>query len=215
MEPQENKKVNWKRLSIMVAIVLVTALAIGGTTWYLMDQNAKKDKEASDKQAQELQKQIDASKQTTTTIKPTEATDETANWKTYSSVDLNISFKYPASWSLKESNIENNQSTICITSSADSICILANIAGPTTPVKSSISYNAKLENNKIITSNRKMITNDTSFGSATSGYRIYTIEQISKNSILWRFSAENKTNDNYAETEKIYTQLVDTFKFTN
>ena len=42
------KKVNVTRLLITIAIVLVTALVVGGVTWYYMDNSAKDLKEAND-----------------------------------------------------------------------------------------------------------------------------------------------------------------------
>jgi len=62
MEPKK-EKVNGKRLGITLTIMLLTALAVGGTMWYLMDQNAKSERTANEQQVAELQKQKDTLKQ--------------------------------------------------------------------------------------------------------------------------------------------------------
>ena len=56
---KQKGNLNWKRLLITLGIVIVTTVVIGGVTWYLMDQQAKNEKTANDKQVLELQKQID------------------------------------------------------------------------------------------------------------------------------------------------------------
>jgi hypothetical protein len=77
MEPtelNEKTKFNWQRSLITVGIVIVTAGIIGGTTWYVMNQQATKDKETANKTAQDLQKQIDDLKKTQTTTSTTTTT---------------------------------------------------------------------------------------------------------------------------------------------
>ncbi len=64
---KSKEKVNVKRLLITIAIVLVTALVVGGVTWYYMDKNAKDLKEANDKEIQALEKQITILKKAETT----------------------------------------------------------------------------------------------------------------------------------------------------
>lgn len=59
MEPQEKPKFHWKRLLITVGIVIVTAGVIGGSIWYVMDKQAKKDEIAAEKRIQDLRQQID------------------------------------------------------------------------------------------------------------------------------------------------------------
>lgn len=84
METETKEKVNWQRLAITTGIVLLTALAVGGTTWYVMDKNAKDEKAANEKSITELQEQInelkkDENKSTETTEKTptiTELTNE-------------------------------------------------------------------------------------------------------------------------------------------
>ncbi len=56
---EETKKVDWQRLAITIGIVLVTAAAVGGTVWYLMDQNAKSIADSEKKSVASLQAQID------------------------------------------------------------------------------------------------------------------------------------------------------------
>lgn len=51
----EKLKVDWKRVLITSAIVLLSALVVGGTTWYVMDKSAKEVAVATEAQAEELQ----------------------------------------------------------------------------------------------------------------------------------------------------------------
>jgi hypothetical protein len=39
MESQKTEKINPRRLLITIGIVLLTAVIVGGTTWYVMDRN--------------------------------------------------------------------------------------------------------------------------------------------------------------------------------
>lgn len=101
MEP-ENKKINLTRLLITLGIVLFTALAIGGSTYYVMSSNAKKEKEAQDKQTAEMQKQIDDLQKAQ--AKKPEITATTTTPETSSSTnnilkvsELGIQFTLPAS----------------------------------------------------------------------------------------------------------------------
>lgn len=58
MEPVK-ENFNWKRLLTTIGIVLVTAGAIGGTTYYLMAKNQKSIQASSYNSVEALQKQID------------------------------------------------------------------------------------------------------------------------------------------------------------
>jgi type II secretory pathway pseudopilin PulG len=107
-ELNEKPKFNWKRLLITIGIVIITAGAIGGSIYYVMNQQATKDKKTADKQAQDLQKQIDDLKKaqeskTNTTATPIATTqDETASWKTYTNQPYGFTIKYPADWILQD-----------------------------------------------------------------------------------------------------------------
>jgi|GEM_PF-5494838 len=54
------KKFSWMRLLITIVIVLITAGAVGGSVWYLMDKNAKDVKASNDKLIQEMQNTINS-----------------------------------------------------------------------------------------------------------------------------------------------------------
>jgi hypothetical protein len=71
-------KFNWKRLLITILFVLLTTSLVGGGVWYVMSEQAKSDKDAHDKQIQELQKQIDElrSNDESTDIKSEETSTE-------------------------------------------------------------------------------------------------------------------------------------------
>ncbi|MCL5094087.1 MAG: hypothetical protein M1355_03080 [Patescibacteria group bacterium] len=58
----EEKGINVRRLSITLCLVLVTALAVGGATYYVMGKNAKQVQIASEKSIQTLQSQVNSLK---------------------------------------------------------------------------------------------------------------------------------------------------------
>lgn len=84
---------NWKRLLITVTYVVITALVIGGTVWYFMDQQAKEDAEEYQKQiaAAERQKESGGGEK-----------DETESWKIYTSKKYGFTIKYPTDWTVSE-----------------------------------------------------------------------------------------------------------------
>ena len=105
-------KLNQKGLAPIV-IILITAIVslgvAGGGVWYYQDQQAKRQKEDSDKKVAELQKQVEDSKKQIEELqksneseKTTESTDETANWKTYTATKFDFSVKYPSSLSISD-----------------------------------------------------------------------------------------------------------------
>ncbi len=62
MDPKELKqknKINWQRLLITMAIVVVTTAAVGASVYYPMERQAKIDKDAAENVTQALQKQIE------------------------------------------------------------------------------------------------------------------------------------------------------------
>jgi len=88
-------------LTVLVGIVLIAGVA--GGVWYWQQNELKKQRTDSDKQIQDLQKQVSDLKknQTTTTTTQTNgstATDETANWLTYTNKTYGYSIKYPKDW---------------------------------------------------------------------------------------------------------------------
>lgn len=90
----EEPKFNVKRLLITTGFVVLAALAVGGTTWYVMDANQKKDAQQYEKQIQELEEQKNQEKT------ETKESNETANWKTFQGTGFTI--KYPSNWVFKD-----------------------------------------------------------------------------------------------------------------
>lgn len=70
-------KVDWKRVLITAGIVLLSALVVGGTTWYIMDKSSREVVAANEASVSSLQKQIDALEQTAATKKETPTEEET------------------------------------------------------------------------------------------------------------------------------------------
>lgn len=90
---------------VIILITAVVSLAVaGGGVWYWQDQQAKKQKEDSNKRIAELQKQVDDSKKEVEELKnPSNSTASTLNdsstqTKTFNWTNAGFSFKYPSDW---------------------------------------------------------------------------------------------------------------------
>lgn len=60
MEPEVVKeKFNWKRLFITIAIVVSTSVVVGGVVWYMMDLDARDQKESQDRIISNLEAKIE------------------------------------------------------------------------------------------------------------------------------------------------------------
>lgn len=79
--------------------MLVAALVVGGTTWYVMDKSAKEIQQANEDSIAALQKQIDDQEVTTTTT-TTKTTDPTTGWKTFTQNLFKFTLKYPDKYSV-------------------------------------------------------------------------------------------------------------------
>jgi hypothetical protein len=93
-----------KKIWVVIITVLITAGLIGGGGYYYLNKKYNDDKDALNKQISDLNDQIDAlnnqssSTPTTTTV----TTDPTSDWKTYTNSKYGISFKYPKTWSIED-----------------------------------------------------------------------------------------------------------------
>lgn len=94
----EGPKFNWKRLLITAAYVVITAGVIGGVTWYVMDKNAKADKEQYEKQIRELEEQTNQEKAEAKVNETDTKKDESSApvLSTYTNTKYNFTFKYPS-----------------------------------------------------------------------------------------------------------------------
>jgi hypothetical protein len=84
----EKPKFNWQRMLITLGIVVATAAVVGGTTWYIMDKNAKDVQATNEKSAAELQLQADelkvaSVKEATPAVAATVAKTETETITTF------------------------------------------------------------------------------------------------------------------------------------
>ncbi len=100
---EEKEKFNWTRLTIVIIIVLVTAMVVGGTTWYLMDKNAKDIKLENDKSIKELEKTMKSLKENKSAGLPS---DDLKNWKIF--VGPGFKIKYPSDWKVEENSTDGN-----------------------------------------------------------------------------------------------------------
>jgi len=99
MSEEKQNKLNWQRLLITTGFVLLAALVVGGTTWYVMDKSAKEVQTANEKSVAELQKEIDELKNTSATQTTTDnakTTENTSALKNFTHTSPNFSFRYPA-----------------------------------------------------------------------------------------------------------------------
>ena len=211
MEPNElndKPKINWKRLLITVGIVIVTAGAIGGSVYYVMNQQAQKDKESAEKTVQDLQTQIDDLKKTDTTTIPTTntgttaTTDETANWKTYSNASAKMSFKYPSSWSITREESTNTGEVVAFSADNSETFALYKLDGDGgrgfEGVAKFIRYDGtKISGNKIVLGTKEESNSSSLEGAGpTSGYAIVTITTNGANgkNFSWQMVGKSVSN---------------------
>lgn len=106
-----------KTVWIVLISFVVTALIVGGCTYYLVNAKATKDKDALQAQITTLNTKVadtekslaDAQAATTTQATQsttTTATSETVNWKTYTNNIYGLTFKYPTEWTLDRNPVE-------------------------------------------------------------------------------------------------------------
>lgn len=129
---ETKEKLNWQRLAITIGIVFVTAAAVGGTVWYLMDQNARSIADSNTKLNTELQKQISelqkasipasaiatnsissngtrsasATNQTTSNTSST-VQSSSPSLQSYTNDECGFSFKYAPTYSVVKSGASN------------------------------------------------------------------------------------------------------------
>ena len=103
--PQPNEPVQSSRhIWITIIAVIVTAIVIGGGVYAWQRSNLQSMEQSWQQQITDLQSQIDNLQQTTqpvvttpeTTQKPTQPTDQTANWETYQNKELGFELKIPS-----------------------------------------------------------------------------------------------------------------------
>jgi hypothetical protein len=85
---------NQKTVLMVTLTVLVTAVLVGGGTYYLLNAKADKDQKALQTQIDELTGKVATNDNTNAVA------DVTADWKTYTNTDYGFSFKYPINWNL-------------------------------------------------------------------------------------------------------------------
>lgn len=227
MEP-EVKKFDWQRLLITVGIVIITAGAIGGSVYYVMNLQATKDKETANKTAQDLQKQIDELKKvqtsTITTIPTTTTIDPIASWKTYSNTKYGFSLKYPADWTISDTNatITNgvpapNPDVIIKDSSGNDFRIY--IASKDSAygwgmetIRTFIRYDVTLNSKKITLSGRTVAESDSLsvYGGTmpTKGYYVTTNDHVTSGVWKYRF---NGTGSDYTKSttgDDIFAKII-------
>ncbi len=225
MEPNElndEPKLNWKRLLITVGIVIFTAGAIGGSVYYVMNQQAQKDKESAEKTAQDLQKQIDDLKKTeTTTATPTTTTtqtttDETANWKTYSNSSAKISFKYPSIWSITNEEFTSKGGVVTFNAGNSETFALYKLDGEGgrgfVGVAKFIRYDGtRISGNKIVLGT-KVENNSTYLEGVgpTSGYAIVTTTTNGANNKNYSWLIEGKSVSNADSANTTFQRITST-----
>lgn len=129
-----------KPIWTILITVLVTGGLVGGGTYYYLNDKATKDKNTLQSQINDLNKKVaDAEKsladaEAAATATTTTATDETANWKTYTNDKYGYSIKFPTDFSVVESGIAGtadataNSSAITITNNSLNINIDPNVS---------------------------------------------------------------------------------------
>ncbi len=179
-----NEKFNWKRFSIVMAIVIFAAGATAGPLWYFMDQNNKSQQETIDS----LQKQLNQITENQETEK-----DEAADWKTYKENNGIYSIKYPSDWFYKDDYDmgEANRSLVAFGETK------RDLPAPETDQISAIGINFGIKENEIPSSN----------------YTASATVEISKVFIGDKISAikvvllPGRENDMYGDSKIIYYEI--------
>ncbi len=112
MEELTKAQVDWKKTTVVIALVLLTGLTVGGGAWYYAYSGAENEIEAYKNQIATLETkvaQLEAD-QAAETTEPTKTTDQYAGWKTYTDKTNGYSFRYPASGYTIDTD-ENNGTT--------------------------------------------------------------------------------------------------------
>lgn len=77
----------------IIGIAFIVAIVFGGGAYAYVNNKAEKEKKDLNAQITELQSQISSA---------TTATDETANWQTYTNTKYSYSVEYPSTWAYRE-----------------------------------------------------------------------------------------------------------------
>ena len=100
--PNEKQEENWRRLLIMLSLVILTAGAVGGSLYYVRNDQANNNRATIDKQKTDIQKQAynireiqTVAAATTTITRRALIAADPATWNTYSDEKYKFSFKYP------------------------------------------------------------------------------------------------------------------------
>ncbi len=88
-----------KRFWIILISFVLTAVIVGGGTYYLTNAKATKDKDALQTQINDLNTKVaDAEKTLADAEIKAEFAKQYAGWQTFTSKDYGVSFQYPKSW---------------------------------------------------------------------------------------------------------------------
>lgn len=100
---------NWRRLLITIGIVILTASVVGGTTWYVMGDQAKKDKDAYDSRIIAIEKELEDLKNASEdganesdTSNPGITDEDDSQTSTYSNSKYGFTIKYPETYRAEE-----------------------------------------------------------------------------------------------------------------
>lgn len=122
MEEITKMKVDWKKITVVGALVILTAITIGGLTWYVATAGAQDELEAYKNDIVRLETEVaqlkaeEAPKEETAT---TTETDKNTEWKTYSIRKYGTSFNYPAYY--KEIKVTENGNAYTVSLSTDKL----------------------------------------------------------------------------------------------
>lgn len=90
------------RILVLTLTVLLTAGVIGGSTYYVLNQQNKAQQEYIDALRRDTLISKSGSNNEATKIETPTVEDETVDWKTYTASKYGYSIKYPSSWVYKD-----------------------------------------------------------------------------------------------------------------
>lgn len=220
--PKEHKKFNWGRFFIVLAIVLATAVAVGGAVWYVMDQNAKQEKEATDQSIQALESTVkDLQSQISELNKDVDTTEtdsnDTASWKTYTSTQYGFSIKYPETWTVTDTSpaISNgvpapNPTILFKDSTGNDFRIYVSTTETgwgMESIKVGINYTGIVTNKELELSNRKQDQAATG-----TGYVVSTNAKL--NNFYYMFHTTGSNAASFQAGDILFNKMINTLRFT-
>ncbi len=216
----------------VILTVAVTALIVGGSTYWYVNSKATTDKAALQGSIDSLNRKVaDLTPATTSTVPTTSTTpstiaDPTADWKTFTSTKFGFSFKYPPTWKVTDGSLSGGD--ISLANTSKTYAIEGGAAYPIIVQVSADTSGGSID--KYLTGGRASLKSILKPGTVTLGGKTAYVlqgttaptyhddELVFLNGYVYSFGNEAKvvttTQTDIDSITKIYTELLTTVTFT-